>query len=253
MRKPIAALTLGVVVLAGCTVPENSQSTSTGSSIPATAPPTTATAAGPAVQVTVPALSGADTVISSAPASSEVSVVSQAPVQTVAVDPAGCGGCTQLASHKDVREGLSAVLVTVKGRAALLSIDGSGAIKQVANVPYGSTFPAPPNGVLPCDSAGRCLVIGRTTEGKAIGSAFQLGAGGGWTDVSATGGFQSATDRGQVVDLDGEPGIAVQATGSGRTVWSVYAWGGSDGYQLVGCVPDGPLNLDQLSPESCIS
>ena len=250
--RAIAGLAAGLCLLAACTVPEKSPAGATPStSAPAPAP--AAAEPGATVQVTVPGLGGSAPAVIGSGGQNPGSAGSGAePVQTIAIDPAACGGCTQLASHKDVRDGLSAVFVAVKGRAALLSVDAGGAVKQVANVPYGTTFAPPAGGALPCDSAGRCLVIGKTADGKTIGSAFTLDAGGGWTDVSPPGGFRSDTDRGQVVDLDGEPGIAVQTTGEGRTVWSVYAWD-SDSYQLVGCAPDGDLDLTKLSPDVCVS
>ncbi|GGL90203.1 hypothetical protein [Nakamurella endophytica] len=172
----------------------------------------------------------------------------------MAVTLANCPGCTVLATRADVAGGYSAALVdTGAHRAALVSVSAGGEVGRALNVPYGADFPAPAGGALPCDSGGRCIVLASTTEGTAVASAFQLAADGSWSDVTQDGGLVSSTPVARVVDLDGEPGIAVHGGRGDATVWVVYAWGG-DGYGVVGCAPAGPdLDPSALSAEQCPS
>jgi hypothetical protein len=149
---------------------------------------------------------------------------------------------------------VSAALVrSAQGGALLVSLHPDGSVGSAANVAYGTSFQSSAGGVLPCDSDGRCLVIGQDANGHAIGSAWALATSGAWTDVSIPGGFPSATAAAQVVDLNGEPGIAVQDVAAGTTVWTVYGWTGAE-YEVVGCSAAGPSpDTAALDPGTCLS
>lgn len=170
------------------------------------------------------------------------------------VSLANCEGCTVLATHREVTGDQSAALVgTSAGRAILLSVGGDGQVNGVVGVPYGAAFAAPDGGVLACAQS-RCVVVGRQSDGRAILSAFELTSSGAWRDISGDDAFPSATERGAVVDLGGELGIAVQDQGNGPAVWMLYTWGG-DRFAVLGCTADGaaPSSIDAVSPEQCLS
>lgn len=168
---------------------------------------------------------------------------------------ANCDGCTVLATHRDVVNGLSAALVASPGgRALLLSVRGDGTAAGVINVPYGAGFPTPPGGILPCDGQGHCAVQGVQTDGRALLSAFALTDTGAWRNISGDDAFPSVTDRAAVVDLDGQLGLAVQDQGTGDPIWLLYRWLG-DRFTVAGCAPDGdaPASVDAVSPDQCLS
>ncbi len=174
---------------------------------------------------------------------------------SVPISLANCEGCSVLATHRGVSGDLSAALVgTATGRAVLLSVGPDGQVKGVIGVPYGASFAAPADGVLPCDGQARCAVQGTQTDGRAILSAFELTGPGAWRDVSGDDAFPSATERAAVVDLGGELGLAVQDQGDGAAVWLLYRWGG-DRFTVLGCAPDGdsPPSAADVSPELCLS
>ena len=168
---------------------------------------------------------------------------------------ANCDGCSVLATHRGVTGELSAALVgTQAGRAILLSVGSDGQVKGVIGVPYGASFPAPADGVLPCDGQARCAVQGTQTDGRAILSAFELTGTGAWRDVSGDDAFPSATERAGVIDLGGELGLAVQDQGDGAAVWMLYQWSG-DRFTVAGCAPDAdtPPSVGQVSQDLCLS
>jgi len=165
---------------------------------------------------------------------------------TVAVDLASCIGCTVIGVATDVRPGLAASLATAPQGAVLLATRTDGTVVGVINVPYGVTFPAPAGGALPCDRSGRCFVTSRQSQGNSVISVFRLAAGGQWIDVTASGGFVSATSTALVRDVDGDGllDIAAQARAGGALRWVVYHWAG-DRFAVLGCaagsqpMPDG--------------
>jgi hypothetical protein len=168
---------------------------------------------------------------------------------------ANCEGCSVLATHRGVTGELSAALVgTQAGRAILLSVGPDGQVKGVIGVPYGASFAAPADGVLPCDGQARCAVEGTQPDGRAILSAFELTGTGAWRDVSGDDAFPSATERAGVIDLGGELGLAVQDQGDGAAVWMLYQWSG-DRFTVAGCAPDGdsPPSAAQVSQDLCLS
>lgn len=213
----------------------------------APAPPTSAPVPAPA-----PATTDADTAPAPAPATE---AAAPAPAgDGLNVSLANCDGCSVVATHRDVAGGRSAALVgTGSGRGLLLSVGSDGQVAGVIGVPYGTAFPAPAGGVLPC-AQGRCVVTGRQNDGRAILSAFELTGSGAWRDVSGDDAFPSATERSAVVDLDGELAIAVQDQAAGAAVWMLYTWGG-DRFAVLGCAPDGdpPTTATAVSPGNCLS
>lgn len=164
----------------------------------------------------------------------------------VAVDLASCIGCTVIGVAADVRPGLAASLATAPQGAVLLATRTDGTVVGVINVPYGVTFPAPAGGALPCDRSGRCFVTARQSQGNSVISVFRLAAGGRWIDVTASGGFVSATATALVRDVDGDGllDIAAQARAGGALRWVIYHWAG-DRFAVLGCaagsqpMPDG--------------
>ena len=180
--------------------------------------------------------------------------VSTAAVSTVAVSVAGCPACRVLATLAAVRAGFSAALIAPgQRRAALISLRADGSVGGVINVPYGASFPSPTGAALPCDQAGRCLVTALRSDGHAVVSAWQLGMGGSWADVSIPGGFVSFTGRAGPVDLDGGLGVGVQVASGGGATWLVYSWSGQ-GYAVLGCTAGGAQpDLSGLSPDNCPS
>lgn len=177
---------------------------------------------------------------------------SDAPVATVAVDLAACDGCTVIGVAPGVRNGLAAALATAPRGAVLLATRADGTVSGAINVPYGVTFRAP-NGPLPCDGSGRCFVIG-DQGGEAVVSAFSLGPDGTWRDVTAAGGFRSATGTVAIRDFtdDGLLDIAVQARQPRGVLWVVHAWSG-DRFAVAGCALDpgsAPSN-EALSMGAC--
>ena len=168
---------------------------------------------------------------------------------------ANCDGCSVLATHRGVTGELSAALVgTQAGRAILLSVGPDGQVRGAIGVPYGASFAAPADGVLPCDGHSRCAVEGTQTDGRAILSAFELTGTGAWRDVSGDDAFPSATERAGVIDLGGELRLAVQDQGDGPAVWMLYQWSG-DRFTVAGCAPDAdtPPSVGQVSQDLCLS
>jgi hypothetical protein len=155
---------------------------------------------------------------------------------TVAVDLASCAGCRVIGAAAEVQPGLAASLATAPQGAVLLATRTGGVVVGVANVPYGVTFPAPAGGVLPCDRSGRCFVTALQSHGNGVISVFQLAAGGQWRDVTASGGFTSATAAALVRDVNGDGllDIAVQADAGGAPRWVVHHWRG-DRFVVLGC------------------
>lgn len=174
---------------------------------------------------------------------------------TLDIALADCGGCSVIATFEASDGGFSAAEVaTAGGRVVLLSIAADGQVAGVVNVPYGASFPTPPDGALPCDGV-RCVVIGRQSDGRAILSAFEITDSGAWRDVSGDDAFPSASERGGAVDLDSGLGVAVQDRSDAATVWLVYGWNaGEDRFAPIGCAPDGPtLPAAGLSVDACLS
>lgn len=165
---------------------------------------------------------------------------------TVAVDLASCAGCRVIGVAAEVRPGLAVALATAPQGAVLLATRADGAVVGVTNVPYGVTFPKPAGGRLPCDGSGRCFVTAAQSQGNSVISVFQLEMGGQWRDVTAAGGFTSATSTAAVLDIDGDGllDIAVQADAARALRWVAYHWSG-DRFVVLGCAaasgaaPDG--------------
>lgn len=173
----------------------------------------------------------------SASSSPPSSAVSSAESTTVAVDLSACAGCQVIGVATEVQPGLAASLATAPQGAVLLATRVDGTVAGVSNVPYGVSFPAPAGGVLPCDRSGRCFVQAVQSGGTGVISVFQLAATGGWRDVTASGGFASATATALVADVDGDGvlDIALQADAGGALRWVVYHWAG-DRFAVLGCV-----------------
>lgn len=173
----------------------------------------------------------------SASSSPPSSAVSSAESTTVAVDLSACAGCQVIGVATEVQPGLAASLATAPQGAVLLATRVDGTVAGVSNVPYGVSFPAPAGGVLPCDRSGRCFVQAVQSGGTGVISVFQLAATGGWRDVTASGGFASATATALVADIDGDGllEIALQADAGGALRWVVYHWAG-DRFAVLGCV-----------------
>jgi hypothetical protein len=152
------------------------------------------------------------------------------------VNLASCAGCRVIGVAPGVRPDLAVALATTPQGAVLLATRGDGTVVGVINVPYGVTFPAPPGGVLHCDGSGRCFVTATQSRGTSVISVFQLAASGQWRDVTAAGGFTSATSMAAVRDLDGDGllDIAVQADAAGALRWVAYRWSG-DRFVVLGC------------------
>ena len=227
------------------TVP--SLSASDGGSVPVSSPEASSVAAETAATIS-------ETSISDGPPASE----SAAPAETSApatvdVTLANCEECTVIGTAAGVAGGLSVALISQNGRAVLLSLDGSGAVRGASNVPYGSTFPSPPDGRLGCGGDARCVVVGAQPDGHAVLSAFQLNGDGSWTDLSGSGGFVSATGDGVAVPLEGGYAAAIKVSDGATTVWTVIAWNGS-AFAVVGCTPDGATpDLSALDLGVCLS
>jgi hypothetical protein len=217
--------------------------------VPTTAIGDAATSDGGEVTVTIPQpVSSRTPVPPRNPASSSrpSSAVSSAESTTVAVDLSACAGCQVIGVATDVQPGLAASLATAPQGAVLLATRVDGTVAGVSNVPYGVSFLAPAGGVLPCDRSGRCFVQAVQSGGTGIISVFQLAATGGWRDVTASGGFASATATALVADVDGDGllDIAVQADAGGALRWVVYHWAG-DRFAVLGCVAaSGPVPDD---------
>lgn len=164
---------------------------------------------------------------------------------TVAVNLASCAGCRVIGAAAEVRPGLAVALATAPQGAVLLATRGDGAVIGVTNVPYGVTFPAPAGGALPCDRSGRCFVTAVQSQGSSVISVFQLAADGQWRDVTASGGFRSATSVAAVRDIDGDGllDIVVQAAASSGLRWVAYHWSG-DRFVVLGCAPAAGAELD---------
>jgi hypothetical protein len=170
------------------------------------------------------------------------------------VDLASCAGCRVIGVAPDVQPGLAASLATAPQGAVLLATRADGTVAGVTNVPYGVTFPAPAGGVLPCDRSGRCFVTAAQSQGNGVISVFHLAAGGQWNDVTASGGFTSATATAVVRDIDGDGllDIAVQAEAGGGLRWVVYHWAG-DRFAVLGCAtsPGAPADGAAVSLAAC--
>lgn len=130
-----------------------------------------------------------------------------------------------------------------------MAIRADGSSASILAVPYGVTFPTPPGGVLPCDSGGRCLISATTGDGGVV-TAFGLGDDGRLTDLSPPDGFVSVGVPAQILDLDGEPGVAVLEVPGSEPVWTVYSWSG-DTYGPVGCTTGSSPDLAELSLVLC--
>jgi hypothetical protein len=132
-----------------------------------------------------------------------------------------------------------------------MAVDSSGEARSIANIPYGTTFPAPADGVLVC-GATRCVIAAMSADGRAVLSAFEL-TDAGWVDRSGSGGFRSATSRGVPVLLDGGAAAAIQLSDGSTTVWTVLAWNGRN-YTAAGCMPDAETpDLAAIDPARCLS
>lgn len=262
-RGASALLAGGVILLAGCAqAPDPGIVADT--SAPSSAPSATTMANPvPSITVTVPALPaagpaddpGGDLIADGSPAGAAEGDVINSETTTVTVDLDGCRGCREvLATAPAVAGELSAALVATKRGAALVAVRPDGSTGGQLAVAHGVTFPAPADGVLPCDSGGRCVVLAQRQGGAAIASAYALGADGTWSDLSGSNAFPSATERAGVIDVGGEIGIAVQESGEGRTGWIVLTWSGAR-YTVVGCAADSakPPTAGELSVEACLS
>jgi hypothetical protein len=230
-------------------------------SVPATRPasPTAVRATRPAAPTSARSTTAAPThpKVTASPSSapSSIATVSSAPtaVATMQVTLANCPGCTVLATHASVTSTLGAALVaTGAGRAALLALRGDGSVAGAANVTYGASFATPPGGQLGCDSNGRCIVIAKQADGTAIASAYQVGAGGSWVDVTGQAGISSATADARTLPVGPGVGVAVQDKADGSTVWIVYGWDG-DGYSVTGCTAAATPGTAGLSMSACLS
>ncbi len=158
-----------------------------------------------------------------------------------------------LATRSAVAPGLSAALIgTSQGRAVLVAVRANGAVAGAVNVPYGSQFPAPAGGALPCE-AGQCVVIAKQSDANAIASAFALSASGSWTDVSGPEGFASQTPLARTLVLPTGLAIAVQDRAGGVTVWTVRGWDRAR-YSVIGCAAaTGTLAPQALSMATCLA
>ena len=135
--------------------------------------------------------------------------------------------------------GYSAALVSQGGRAAVISVDPAGALVAIQSVPYGRDVRAHSRTAgWPAAPAAGASCRPRSPTGKAVLSAFGLGADGRWTDLSGSDGFVSATDKAVAVVLEDALGAAVQVTDGTTTIWNVLAWNGSE-FATLGCGPDG--------------
>lgn len=171
----------------------------------------------------------------------------------VPVDLVGCDDCEVLATRAAVVGTYAAALISRGGRANLLSLDPTGTVVGIVNIPYGATFAAPPDRMLACGAGGRCVVVAAQPDGRAILSAYQLADNGGWLDLSGAAGFVSATTKGLVVPLEDAYGVAIQVSDGTTTVWTVLSWNGTM-YGSIGCAPDAETpNLSLLDPQLCLS
>lgn len=172
---------------------------------------------------------------------------------TLSVKLANCPTCTVLGTHAGVTSTLGAALVaTGAGRAALLALRADGSVAGVGNVVYGTTFPTQAGGQLACDSAGRCIVIAQQGDGTAIASAYQVSAGGVWSEVTGQPGITSVTGKALTLNVGSEVGVAVQDEADGTTAWLVYVWQG-DGYGVTGCTTAATPDPNHLSMDACLS
>ncbi|RIJ69841.1 hypothetical protein D1871_20795 [Nakamurella silvestris] len=210
-----------------------------GTTLGITSVPTTA-------PTTAPTSGAVDPVTST----SSSSVTTSAAGQVISVQLTGCDGCTVIGSKASVAGAYSAALISRGGRGALVSVTSDGAVRGVVNIPYGSSFPAPAQGLLPCDDDGRCVVTAEQ-GGTAVLSAFSLDGNGQWTDLSGDGGYPSTTAKGGPITVNGSLGLAVQESESGAPIWMVLAWNG-ERYAVLGCAPDGPVPAaGGLDPALC--
>ena len=121
-----------------------------------------------------------------------------------------------------------------------------------ANVTYGTSFPTPAGGQLPCDASGRCIVIAQQADGTAIASAYQVNAAGTWSDVTGPAGMTSVTAVARTLTVGDGIGVAVQDEADGSTVWIVYGWDGQ-GFAVKGCTASAEPDSSNLSMDSCLS
>jgi len=190
----------------------------------------------------------------STPATTNSSLVAQtsAAGEVLSVQLTGCDGCSVIGSKKSVAGAYSAALISRAGRGALVSVAADGAVRGVVNIPYGSSFPAPAQALLPCDDDGRCVVTAEQ-GGTAVLSVFSLDSNGQWTDLSGDGGYPSATGKGGPITVNGSLGVAVQEADGGAPVWMVLTWNG-DRFAVLGCAADGPMPaVGDLDPALCNS
>jgi hypothetical protein len=196
---------------------------------------------------------GADLTSTPTPAATSNPMPTVAEGGGVAVDLSTCAECSVLATAPQVRDGLSAALVGQAGRGVLLSVDLAGAVQGASNVPYGATFPAPPDRHLSCGNDSRCVVVAQDSSGRAVLSVFELGSDGQWADLSGSQGFVSATARGTALRVDGSTAVGIQVSDGSSTVWLVLAWNGSE-FTTIGCAPDAEsVAVEQVSPDTCLS
>jgi hypothetical protein len=267
----MVCLAMGVLLLSGCAggtqAPDGSAATDTvGPTSTAGALPTKLPTKLP---VTVPGLGGeapAPGVAGSAeaptPGAEDGAGNGASPAATASADQSpstvdvqlvGCDDCQVLGTHANVVGEWSAALIGQGGRAAIISVDPAGTLVGIQSVPYGVTFAPQPDGQLACGAGGRCIVRAAQADGRAVLSAFGLGADGKWTDLSGSDGFVSATDKALPVALEDSLGAAVQVTDGTTTVWNVLAWNGS-AFATLGCSPGGDSpDLAALDLAACLS
>lgn len=149
-----------------------------------TVTPTTPTSPPPSSAATTagPATLGPTT---PAPTSAPTQTAPTQIAATVLIDLSRCEGCGVIAAHPRVVGEFSAVQLRTPTGAMLAAAWPDGTVAGVINIPYGTGFPTPPDGVLPCDGEGRCTVTVTGADGATSAHAFQLDADGGWRDLSA--------------------------------------------------------------------
>lgn len=244
----VPAVSGQVVTVPGLGAVTSAAATSAPSSSAAELPPssTSAPSASSAAEPVLPTPPSATAGPSSAP-----TPVPAVTGRTAEVDLSGtCPECSVLSSRAEVVGELSMAVVSMPGgRTAAMAIRSDGSSASILAIPYGITFPTPAGGVLPCDSGGRCLVAATTPDGGVV-TALGLGADGKLTDLSPPDGFVSVGVPAQIVDLDGEPGVAVLEVPGTEPVWTVYSWIG-DTYGPAGCTTGSTPDLAELAMSLC--
>lgn len=258
----VLAVTLAVTLASGCAAAGAAPRSTSAAPLPAVATTSAAPAVdpvAPAVTVTVPGLTAPRTETGTRAVGggviNETETAEDSETADVAVDLTTCRGCREvLATAPQVAGQWAAALVSTRRGAVLVAVAPDGSAGKPQAVTHGAVFEAPADGALPCDADGRCIVLARQRDGDAIASAYLLGADGTWLDLSGENAFPSATDRAAVIDVAGEPGIAVQESGGGRTGWIVLTWSGAR-YTVYGCAADPRRTptVAELSLEACLS